>query len=379
MRAMAKRSVRRAARRPGQHGYALIELAIALMIGTLLLVWGAAALMRRADDAAAQATGTWLLEIRHAAYRMLERHFDKLAEGGVPVGPDGAPLYADLHAPTLAEFKAQGLLPPGFPESSPIGASAQVRLSPPSGCPGAACRVDALVYASGPLSDAQGLPDMMRMALLTEAAGGYGGYATAGTASRLRGKTFDFPNPYAPGAEILPAGTPVLWAGMDLATAAQYVRRFDERDPQLKGGLTVDGGIGATGQVAGSRLRANEYLQIVGQASPGAGCSPDGLVGRTPSGVLLSCQSGAWSASPSTQIVAQYISSPGGGSPWTQGTVTCPGGYKVTGGGGQCVSGSASRLSYSYPIGDSTWYASCDTGQVGAETDVQVYAVCMMR
>jgi prepilin-type N-terminal cleavage/methylation domain-containing protein len=376
---MAKRSVRRMAQPFGQYGFALIELAIALMIGTLLLVWGSAALMRRADDAAAQAAGAWLLEIRHAVYRMLERHFDKLAEGGVPIGADGAPLYADMHAPTLVEFKAQGLLPSGFPESSPIGGSVKVRLSPPSGCPGAACRVDALIYASRPLSDAQEQPDMMRMALLTEAAGGYGGYATAGTASRLRGKTFDFSNPYAPGAEVLPAGTPVLWAGMDLATATQYVRRFDKRDPELKGGLTVDGGISTTGQVAGWRLQANEYLQIAGQASPGSGCGPDGLVGRTQSGALLSCQSGVWSASPSSHVVAQYVSSPGGGNPWAQGTATCPGGYKVTGGGGQCVSGTAARLSYSYPIGDNAWYASCDTGQMGAETDIQVFAVCMMR
>ncbi|HEX7748595.1 MAG TPA: shufflon system plasmid conjugative transfer pilus tip adhesin PilV [Bordetella sp.] len=288
MRAVAMRG-RRSARPPvRQQGFALLELSVALLIGTLLLVWGAAALMRQADDAAARATGAWMLEIRNAAYRMLERHFDALSEGRPPVGPQGALLYADMHAPTLAEFKSQGLLPQGFPESAPMGGTARVRLAAPSACPGEACRVDAVIYASMPLSDVQGRPDMMRMAVFADAAAGYGGHATAGTESRLRGKTFDFPNPYISASEALPAGTPVLWAGMDMATAAQYVRRFDERDPQLKGGLTV------AGSVTGKRLHANEYLQIAGQAAPGSVCSPNGLVGRTPEGLLLSCQSGVW-------------------------------------------------------------------------------------
>lgn len=290
MRAVAMQGRRCAQRLARQRGFALLELSVALLIGTLLLVWGAAALMRQADDAAARATGAWMLEIRNAAYRMLERHFDALSEGRPPAGPEGGLLYADMHAPTLAEFKAQGLLPQGFPESAPMGGAARIRLAAPSACPGEACRVDALIYASAPLSDRQGRPDMMRMAVFAEAAGGYGGHATAGGQSRLRGKTFDFPNPYAFASETLPAGTPVLWAGMDLATAAQYVRRFDERDPQLKAGLTV------AGSVTGKRLQANEYLQIAGQAVPGGACSPNGLVGRTPEGQLLSCQSGIWSS-----------------------------------------------------------------------------------
>jgi len=288
MRAVAMRGRRCARRSARQRGFALLELSVALLIGTLLLVWGAAALMRQADDATARATGAWMLEIRDAAHRMLERHFDALSEGRPPVGPEGGLLYADMHAPTLAEFKAQGLLPQGFPETAPMGGTARIRLAAPSACPGEACRVDALIYASMPLSDRQGRPDMMRMAVFAEAAGGYGGHATAGGESRLRGRTFDFPNPYASGSETLPAGTPVLWAGMDLATAAQYVRRFDERDPQLKGGLT------AAGPVTGKRLQADEYLQIAGQAAAGGACSPNGLVGRTPEGALLACQSGIW-------------------------------------------------------------------------------------
>ncbi|MFS1564291.1 MAG: hypothetical protein ACL7AX_12935 [Candidatus Arsenophonus phytopathogenicus] len=34
---------------------------------------------------------------------------------------------------------------------------------------------------------------------------------------------------------------------------------------------------------------------------PGWGCSPNGLVGRTPEGALLSCQNGRWASGASLQ------------------------------------------------------------------------------
>jgi hypothetical protein len=46
--------------------------------------------------------------------------------------------------------------------------------------------------------------------------------------------------------------------------------------------------------VASGRVTAGEYVQINGTATEGASCSPDGLVGRTTTGLLLSCQSGSW-------------------------------------------------------------------------------------
>ncbi len=46
--------------------------------------------------------------------------------------------------------------------------------------------------------------------------------------------------------------------------------------------------------VANGRLTAGEYVQINGTATEGAACTPNGLVGRTTAGLLLSCQSGVW-------------------------------------------------------------------------------------
>ncbi|WP_249341933.1 shufflon system plasmid conjugative transfer pilus tip adhesin PilV, partial [Pseudomonas sp. PCH44] len=43
------------------------------------------------------------------------------------------------------------------------------------------------------------------------------------------------------------------------------------------------------------RTEVGEYLQLNGVATEGAGCSPNGLVGRNAAGLTLSCQSGVWS------------------------------------------------------------------------------------
>ncbi|WP_235784850.1 shufflon system plasmid conjugative transfer pilus tip adhesin PilV [Serratia fonticola] len=59
-------------------------------------------------------------------------------------------------------------------------------------------------------------------------------------------------------------------------------------------------GIYTGGQIKGGTVRADgrasvgEYLQLDGTANAGWGCSPNGLVGRTSEGVLLSCQNGIW-------------------------------------------------------------------------------------
>lgn len=47
------------------------------------------------------------------------------------------------------------------------------------------------------------------------------------------------------------------------------------------------------------RVRAGEFVEIAGVANEGWGCSPNGLVGRTAAGGILSCQSGIWRGSES--------------------------------------------------------------------------------
>ncbi len=50
----------------------------------------------------------------------------------------------------------------------------------------------------------------------------------------------------------------------------------------------------AGNMTAARRLTAGEYLQLGGVATEGTACSPNGLVGASSTGLILSCQSGVW-------------------------------------------------------------------------------------
>lgn len=74
------------------------------------------------------------------------------------------------------------------------------------------------------------------------------------------------------------------------------------------------------------RITSDEYVQINGIAVSGAACSPNGLIGRSSAGDMLSCQSGVWGSGGKVEViygsnpvcsankipVARYWTQPGG-------------------------------------------------------------------
>lgn len=97
-------------------------------------------------------------------------------------------------------------------------------------------------------------------------------------------------------------------------------------------------GIYTSGQLRGGTVRADgrasvgEYLQLDGTANAGDGCSPNGLVGRTPAGILLSCQNGIWKLQ-SVPIDTFTVQSAGTCADKTTQKAVCPAGSKMVSGG----------------------------------------------
>jgi len=81
-----------------------------------------------------------------------------------------------------------------------------------------------------------------------------------------------------------------------------------------KNAINASGNITSSGQVKGAtvastgRMTTGEFLQINGTATAGASCSPNGLQGKSSTGVLLSCVSSKWtSGSGTTKVSGWYI------------------------------------------------------------------------
>ncbi len=68
------------------------------------------------------------------------------------------------------------------------------------------------------------------------------------------------------------------------------------------------------GMNADGRINAGEFVYINGQSSTGSGCSPNGLMGRTTEGQLLSCINGIWDKSKYnySEYVVSYVNNSSG-------------------------------------------------------------------
>ncbi len=272
-----------------QRGYLLLELLAAMLLATLLAVWAVDAMVGRINDAAAQASAAWMLSLRDASRHYLERHGEAL-KSAVHAADLLDKGYADWSAPALAELRADGLLPAGFPGRAAL-AGARVRVFRSAACPGPGCRLDALVHSDAPLVRAPAGPvDEQAVAQWMLASQGWGGSVRAAQPDLIGGAAFRFPNPPWPGA-ALPPGTVALTVAGAVAQSqdSDFLRVGDHRDPDFQGPASVQGDVSTGGD-----LRIARHLHLGSQAMLYAACGQEGAVSREAEGGLAICRGGSW-------------------------------------------------------------------------------------
>ena len=283
-----------------EHGFALFELILAIAIASLVAMWSASAWMRQVDDALAQATGEWMLTVHHAMNQMLRRQSDFMS--GLTGDLAAAGLYADLYAPTIAELIRAGHLPKGFALTPPIPYQVAMRIFQPEGeCEKIGCRIEALIYAQ-PLSHQRvQASDITRIGNILTAMQGVGASVHPLKPTRIKGPGLDIDNQIGEHGISLPVGTIVSKSFYDSSHFAHLVRTQDRRDTVLEGRLEVKSGIASQADIhsqrnlqASGRVSAGEFLHLQGIAVAEQACEADGLVSRSASGDLLTCQSGRW-------------------------------------------------------------------------------------
>lgn len=138
-----------------QQGYALVELALVLLIASLIAVFGARTLANRLDDAQAQSAAAWMESIHKALLSYVRLHGPAIQEAASP-GALAAQGFMDWRAPTLAELKQAGILSAGTPEATRLTGMARLTVWQRGMCPGDSCVVEGLVHGERPLRTAAG-------------------------------------------------------------------------------------------------------------------------------------------------------------------------------------------------------------------------------
>ncbi len=283
--------------RRAQRGSLLLEFMVAAVLGLVLAVWAGHEWAQRARALQARSLAAWMGVARDAAEAFLARHAAELAAAGAADALAGQG-YADWTAPRWDELRSAGLLAGGWQAMGPLRRTLGVRVMRDGACPGASCRVWALVHARPALRTPAGGVDEALVAEWLQAAEGRGLVVWPHRPGFLGGAGLRVPVPeegvadWAPGVVALAARAPPGQGGeAGTGDADAYLRVRDARDPDFQGDVTVQGVVRS-----GTRLAARDSLQFERGWSVGEACAPEGVLGRVRDGVgVLACRRGIWS------------------------------------------------------------------------------------
>lgn len=271
-----------------QKGFALLELVVVALLATLLAVWASGTLVYRMDEVKAQAGAAWMLTVRQSVQRYIQRYAEYIAsaDADAVLAQRG---YTNWATPTLAQLKADSLLPTAFPERVSPGDGASVQVLRSGACPGPDCRIQALVYSNKPLLQAgRTTVDQHMVAQWLMASQGWGGRVSSDHPQFVRGASFAFPNPVA-GGERLPPGTVALAINGSESDESHFLRVRDSRNPDFQGSADVKGSI-----TTGADMHVKRYLYLQTEEERFAPCNDDGAVAMEHNGGLLICRNNEW-------------------------------------------------------------------------------------
>lgn len=233
-----------------QRGSFLLELALALIVSAIVGVYANSKLQQVADDSTAAATGVYLDNLAQAGQRYILKHYATLSSTSGDI-----PDVANDLVPTIPELIAMGRLPPAFPTITPTRQAPQINLTK-SSCPGPSCQITATAcLTSGLTVRGKTREDLATTAMV--AMQGRGGRSHADAPSEIRGPSMTTSNPMG-AVNAIVCGHSLVDAGL----YDTFLRMGDDRDPILRGGLTVTGTNGT-----GETLRVSGDLAVVDPAS----------------------------------------------------------------------------------------------------------------
>lgn len=287
-----------------QKGFALVSVLLAILLLSVLSAFAAGRIKREIEEAAAQATGKYLLAIRSAVIVGLERHeaafsltdTSNAPPGTYPEAPTWAKFSGDSVTISVQDLKDAGLLQADFPNTPPLGRSVHIKFfRNTAACPGFGCETKAFAYTCWPIAavrpvgatNIQTCPaapagvefDGSMVGAVVNASGSYGG-SNAMLPDRVRGPLFNRP---AADLDISSPGHAVVIASLNDVDHHGYVRMGDIRPVNLNNTLSVVG-----------QISSDTGLLLNTLAEPGGSCEVEGRYATSNRSSPVYCTGGFW-------------------------------------------------------------------------------------
>lgn len=332
----ALRDFARASTRSAQRGFGLIEVALALIVFTLAVLFAYKAYLQWEDGRRAENQAGVMTLIRDGAEALLLEHYADY-QAGLPVVRNGVTLpfgnaEGEALSPTVAQLNAMdvGLKDaaenPFYKSLSTGGYKIQIERVP-AGCEtspmGVTCNVTGLICFDTALRDPkkpEEITDGFAIGRMLTRLGENGGASVDDTdGSRIYGfgGGWETPNPITG----TPSGIVCSRFGFGSAGFGQFLRVRDTRDPEFQNNLTVAGGVNIqssaalnaactvaeSGRIVTSQLPngktvllrcdGTSYQPVSGieYTTAGSTCTTTGDFALDPSsGISLVCSNGVW-------------------------------------------------------------------------------------
>lgn len=299
------------ARHTRQRGFGILEMALALALFTMILLFSMRDQQRTARMQVDRAAGEHLKIIQLALQRYLDQNRADLLAGAAIAG------VLDPVAPTLPELRAVNALAPSVGDMGPNGLTYQLRVDRlPAACVPATNCVDlqGVMWATAPLVEG-GVPQAQRLAIMQSAVGIDAAIANVTNGAQLSGLDGIWPIPNPLGNQ---PGVIAARAGWGASTDLGAFLRRDGSDAGMVGNLNMNGnridnpaevavpaaaGLSFTvggveaGRIQTGGVAVSNALQFQNAVAVGAACVELGAVGRIATadgtGVAL-CEAGFW-------------------------------------------------------------------------------------
>lgn len=317
-------------KKQNKKGFSLLELVLVLCVGSMMAFMRFQDMKNEQDTVIAKAVGQQMKQMGEAVNGYINIRYDKLSTltASSSQSSDPGPRTCDSSGCeiTYQTLINEGLLPVSYTGVNAQKSSYKILLKRTGTTPNYV--INGLITTTLPWSEGGKYRYDLLGKAMQEAGIDSGMTQSATVASGLQGAWKETSTDYS---NINSAGLMAYRVGYDSAMYSVYLRRdgtlpmtgdlnLDGHNINNVAALNATGNITTTGDLQARNIKATgnieaaknvkgatlestgratvgEFIQLNGQATVGAACSPNGLQGRTAKGKILSCVNGVWTGS----------------------------------------------------------------------------------